>query len=880
MCECVGVWVRNVPALVFGAALVMSSGCGKEAAPAGSREARLVAQLKATKPQDRVAAAEELGRIRHEGATDALIRALWDIRGDVRVAAAEALGEIGAEKAAPTLAELTKAKDWRSRRAAVVALGKIGSADGVPSLVHALGDESEAVAMVAGRSLGTSGMKGGEALLAAVKHEKELARRAVALGLGLTRHPGAAEALKGLVKDRDPATRLEAVGAVYKLEGTNALPILAEMLTDESGAVRQEVGKRIASSGKAAVPLLVAKTSAKDGKIRDAAYRALARCWSDEAVLALLPALRERDATVRALAESTISRRAKRPHYRKLLIGALGHDDPRIRLTAMQQLQKNPGPDLLEPAVKLLQDADANVRLTAATIVQEQGDAGAMKHLTPLIDDKDFRVQQVAAAALVKLGDKGAIDKLLEAVKSDKTERRQLATSAKLLGEAKESRAVEPLIKLLLHKDAAVAKETAVALGKIGEKRALKPLQEAYAKAHWQVARTMTQAIGQIGGEEAYQMLMKMMNDAVARVKGGENAPLWDRYNAMTPFIGGLGETRDERLLDFLIPKLFVKSGAISDDPVAMGRSRAITGCTRGIIKALAKIDGDRAYKAMADKARFSVKADNKYERWGRREMVWSLAKMKDKDKAVATMITILENELDHNAGEIVVYCQALGKTGDKRAVKPLVDRLVADIPEVRKAAGEALIELGSVAVNALIGLLDEKSARKRSVTALILGQIGEPAVEPLAKALKEGTDATKQGSAWALGEIGSEPCVEALLEALGDKNRYVRGAAGWALGRCGKEEAVVPLIGLLKDAEAQPRQAAAEGLGMIGDERGIDPLIVAFADPEADVRTAASEAIVKIGGEEVIAKLKALLSSDNPHIKSAAGRAMMSLRD
>jgi len=124
--ECVSVCGERLILVSLGLALVGAVGCGKEAVPKGSEEARWIGRLKATKPQERVAAAEELGRMRCEEAVDALVRALWDIRDDVRVAAAEALGRCGKEKAVDPLIALLEDEEAQPRQAGAEGLGMIG----------------------------------------------------------------------------------------------------------------------------------------------------------------------------------------------------------------------------------------------------------------------------------------------------------------------------------------------------------------------------------------------------------------------------------------------------------------------------------------------------------------------------------------------------------------------------------------------------------------------------------------------------------------------------------------------------------------------------------------------------------------------------------
>jgi HEAT repeat protein len=78
-----------------------------------------------------------------------------------------------------------------------------------------------------------------------------------------------------------------------------------------------------------------------------------------------------------------------------------------------------------------------------------------------------------------------------------------------------------------------------------------------------------------------------------------------------------------------------------------------------------------------------------------------------------------------------------------------------------------------------------------RNAVKVLIGDVR--AVEPLIKTVRDGTlSADEVGE--VLGEIG-EPAMESLIKALKDKNEDVRTQAQRALGRIGDARAVEPLI-------------------------------------------------------------------------------------
>ena len=131
------------------------------------------------------------------------------------------------------------------------------------------------------------------------------------------------------------------------------------------------------------------------------------------------------------------------------------------------------------------------------------------------------------------------------------------------------------------------------------------------------------------------------------------------------------------------------------------------------------------------------------------------------------------------------------------------------------------------------------------------------------------------------LGEIG-EPAVEPLIKLLRDEDDYVNYYAAKALGKIGDARAVEPIIRALSDDDWKVRRSAAEALGKIGALRAIEPLITALddrentgtisagmpSDEEWRVADAAKEALIQVAevrvkGDEKKNALKFLESDD-----------------
>jgi len=134
----------------------------------------------------------------------------------------------------------------------------------------------------------------------------------------------------------------------------------------------------------------------------------------------------------------------------------------------------------------------------------------------------------------------------------------------------------------------------------------------------------------------------------------------------------------------------------------------------------------------------------------------------------------------------------ALGDIGDERATDPLIrllERIETD-GNVCVAAVQALGQIGNErATEALVRCLSDNVRGRTSpigvtevpvalAAAHALNSIGEPAIDPLIKALGSEIGTMRVYARRALEMIG-EPAVEPLKKALINENKYVRETAG-----------------------------------------------------------------------------------------------------
>lgn len=294
-------------------------------------------------------------------------------------------------------------------------------------------------------------------------------------------------------------------------------------------------------------------------------------------------------------------------------------------------------------------------------------------------------------------------------------------------------------------------------------------------------------------------------------------------------------------------------------------------------------------------------------------------------DTAGQTVESLIQALKDENLLVRSRAAKALGTRGDRRAVSPLMEALVA-------ASGE------SPDIDVHLEALKSDDWAKRSNAAGALGRSGNTrAVEPLIAALKDRNPFVKSNAVRALGNIGDPRAVQSLIEALNDSDRNVRlvivGAlaqfrdgqaeaglrkaqkdSDWlvrsqadfalsqrqnknaplpltgdsqfrasaveALGRLGDRRAVKFLTELLQDRAPRVRIAAAEALGRIGDTSAAAALVDATKDDEGRMRITAAEALPALDADLAIQPLIDLLNSDDPKARIRAADALGKMRD
>jgi len=279
-----------------------------------------------------------------------------------------------------------------------------------------------------------------------------------------------------------------------------------------------------------------------------------------------------------------------------------------------------------------------------------------------------------------------------------------------------------------------------------------------------------------------------------------------------------------------------------------------------------------------------------------------NLEKMK-MQKNVAGLVQATAHKDFHTR---VLAVQALGQVGGQQAVEALLALLQDPTSRLEEAAARALGAIGDpAAVAPLVAALREYSTLG-PVAAEALIEIGLPAIEPVAAALRDratrrlaaqvldsiGRPADPETQVWyaiakerwshagEVGPVALEPLLASLRE---EEDELERAGLAYTLGEMGDPRAVEPLIAILQDrAEDQKaRHSAAEALRKIGDPRALAPLNAVLQDRagEPELRQCAAKALGRFGPPAVDALVPVLQDqAESPEVRQEAARALGNL--
>ena len=413
---------------------------------------------------------------------------------------------------------------------------------------------------------------------------------------------------------------------------------------------------------------------------------------------------------------------------------------------------------------------------------------------------------QVAAA---KVGDRYAVTEVLLPLCSAQ-EAEVRAQAAKVLGDARSTRAGEILTKLLADEEARPRFFAAMALGKLGRKEARAELLQMLRENDNRDRYLRHAGIVGLTGCADVQYLRALTHDispavrlaAVVALRRMGRAEAADYLNDSSPEVlveaaRAINDLPIARALPRLAEKIRDTPTLLDSVPMAtQTNSVLLTGVNqprsapvdyltpllRRIVNANFRMGGNEHARALATFATLEsvvepVRAEalsmlSQWETPSGRDAVTGLwRKLAPRERRVAA--TALEAELPAllEARSTIIRVAALKAAGALavKAVTPTAARVASDAkqhPSVRAAALKALAALKATELEAAltVALADQDSMLRREATQLQAAVKPSDAVQQLGRVLENGAVAEKQSAFMALGGLTNTPAADALL--------------------------------------------------------------------------------------------------------------------
>ncbi|MDZ4686593.1 MAG: HEAT repeat domain-containing protein [Planctomycetaceae bacterium] len=220
---------------------------------------------------------------------------------------------------------------------------------------------------------------------------------------------------------------------------------------------------------------------------------------------------------------------------------------------------------------------------------------------------------------------------------------------------------------------------------------------------------------------------------------------------------------------------------------------------------------------------------------------------------------------------------KALGAIRDARAVPALIQLGVQD-PQTRMHVHQAIQQIGEVAVDTLVPLLQSSDPAVALSAAIALGHWPTPAaVQAVISILSHATVVVRAQAIESLSRMGDRRAIPGLIQRLSDAEPAVRAHAGQALARLPDPKAVLALLKAATDADEDVVTAAAKALAELADPRAIPILRALLSHTSAEIRVFAAKGLGNIGHAETIDQLIAAAKDTDADVRLQAISALRS---
>jgi HEAT repeat protein len=485
----------------------------------------------------------------------------------------------------------------------------------------------------------------------------------------------------------------------------------------------------------------------------------------------------------------------------------------------------------IEPLTAALNGTNYQMREQVAWALFELKDPRSVGPLISFLQVEKFG-DWAAEKALIAIGEP-ALTPLIEAFRSQTTNGQFREKAAKVLGELRHAKAVEPLLEGLASNDRSLPRVCAEALGKVGGASAVDGLIAALASNNPVAKRYAAQALGQVKDPRAVPALMGLLTDRERDFRSVAAAALGEigDPSAVDALVQGLADPKlsTEREICDALSKM-----RNSASPVLVNRFREAKEPAerKTLLRALTWM-GDPAVEVM-----IATLEDGDAET--RRTALQSLHAMSTPTVAAQTV----SQAKQQRAREAILAHYEAGKADEIHFPERV--NIIASIKEPR-------------AVQLTLRTLKKKEEGYDDCPWYVPQDIfiafekaDSYVVDPLIESLADPDLNVRTGAAAMLGHIpikqyGRGAELEAITTRIGDalarvvtdsnQNEWVRQKGIWSLGRIDDRRHIQTLVALVKDKKAPLgiRRAAIQGFIFAQDQALVAPFMEVFRDKSDD---------------------------------------------
>ncbi|HNV68229.1 MAG TPA: HEAT repeat domain-containing protein [Candidatus Ozemobacteraceae bacterium] len=201
---------------------------------------------------------------------------------------------------------------------------------------------------------------------------------------------------------------------------------------------------------------------------------------------------------------------------------------------------------------------------------------------------------------------------------------------------------------------------------------------------------------------------------------------------------------------------------------------------------------------------------------------------------------------------------------------------------QYKRLARQALIDMGSSALDRILSEYPKMSLVLKEQMILVLGGIGHERGRPaILEALRGKERWLRLNAIEALAQVGEHSLARRFEEMLrAEKDDWVIATLASILGRVGNRDQIPLISDCLSHRDARVRANSVESLGMLAGPECRDQLQPFLRDPNDRVRVNAAIVLWRLGDREVTGILKELIKDSNKWVRASAAFALGEIAD